>query len=73
MKTTCNCPAKWTFINFTFFYQNIRIDTSFDPSYFQVLWSSANGSFHHVRTLQKGKTMLTAMYTSIKVQFLILM
>lgn len=67
---TCACHAKWGFLRFIF-HQNIHIDTSFDPSYFQVLWSSTNGSFHHVRTLQKGKTLLTATYTSIKVQLFI--
>ncbi|KAJ7382708.1 hypothetical protein OS493_033271 [Desmophyllum pertusum] len=46
---------------------NIQIKTVFDESYFQVLWSSTNGSFHHVRTLQKGKSILTAVYTSIKI------
>lgn len=43
------------------------IKPSFDPVYFEVLFLSKNGSFHHVRTLKKGKTTLTAVYTSVKV------
>ena len=48
--------------------QNIQIVASFDDAYFKELWSSKNGSFYHVKTLQKGKTVLTALLTSIKVR-----
>lgn len=47
----------------------MEISTSFDPFYFEVLSSSKNGSFHHVRTLQKGTTTITAVYTSVKVVY----
>ncbi|CAH3168221.1 unnamed protein product [Porites lobata] len=46
---------------------NIQIVASFDDAYFKELWSSKNGSFYHVKTLQKGKTVLTALLTSIKI------
>lgn len=46
----------------------MEITTSFDPVYFEVMFYSKNGSFHHVRTLKKGKTILTAVYTSVKVE-----
>lgn len=46
----------------------MEITAYFDPVYFEDLFFSKNGSFHHVRTLKKGKTTLTALYTSVKVE-----
>ena len=46
----------------------MEISPSFDQFYFEVLFSTKNGSFHHVRALQKGKTTISAVYTSVKVE-----
>lgn len=51
-----------------FISDNIQISTSFDEDYFQLLWSSKNGSYHRVKTLRKVKrTVITAVYTSIEI------
>ncbi|XP_015750175.1 PREDICTED: nuclear pore membrane glycoprotein 210-like, partial [Acropora digitifera] len=51
-----------------FISDNIHLSTSFPEAYFQLLWSSKNGSYHRVKTLQKTKrTVITAVYTSIEI------
>ncbi|XP_029186949.2 LOW QUALITY PROTEIN: nuclear pore membrane glycoprotein 210-like [Acropora millepora] len=51
-----------------FVSDNIHLSTSFPEAYFQLLWSSKNGSYHRVKTLQKTKrTVITAVYTSIEI------
>ncbi|KAF7668093.1 hypothetical protein LDENG_00033900 [Lucifuga dentata] len=39
---------------------NIRIDTEFPAEYFEILESSLNGSYHCVRTLKDGQTLIDA-------------
>ncbi|KAK2568492.1 Nuclear pore membrane glycoprotein 210 [Acropora cervicornis] len=51
-----------------FISDNIHLSSSFPEAYFQLLWSSKNGSYHRVKTLQKTKrTVITAVYTSIEI------
>ena len=42
------------------FLQNVRIDTVFPAEYFEVQQSSLNGSYHHVRALKEGLTIIGA-------------
>ncbi|KAL1249483.1 hypothetical protein QQF64_020488, partial [Cirrhinus molitorella] len=37
---------------------NIRIETTFPAEYFEVLASSVNGSYHHVKALKRGQTII---------------
>uniref|UniRef100_A0A8C2CNS6 Nucleoporin 210 n=1 Tax=Cyprinus carpio TaxID=7962 RepID=A0A8C2CNS6_CYPCA len=37
---------------------NIRIETMFPTEYFEVLHSSVNGSYHHVKALKRGQTVI---------------
>uniref|UniRef100_A0A3Q0R3P0 Nucleoporin 210 n=1 Tax=Amphilophus citrinellus TaxID=61819 RepID=A0A3Q0R3P0_AMPCI len=39
---------------------NVRIDTTFPSEYFEILESSLNGSYHHVRALKEGLTLIDA-------------
>lgn len=39
---------------------NVRIDTTFPSEYFEILDSSLNGSYHHVRALKEGLTLIDA-------------
>lgn len=39
---------------------NVRIDTQFPVEYFEVLDSSLNGSYHHVKALKDGLTLIDA-------------
>lgn len=47
------------------FSQNIRIETAFPKEFFQVLESSLNGSYHRVRALKQGQTVIDASLKSI--------
>lgn len=40
--------------------QNIRIDTGFPAEYFELLESSVNGSYHRVKALKEGLTLIDA-------------
>ncbi|XP_045707353.1 nuclear pore membrane glycoprotein 210 isoform X2 [Phyllostomus hastatus] len=44
---------------------NIRIETVLPSEFFEVLSSSQNGSFHHVRAIKRGQTTLEAALTSV--------
>lgn len=46
-------------------FQNLRIDTVLPPEFFEVLASSQNGSYHHVRATKKGQTAIEAALTSV--------
>ncbi|XP_043080989.1 nuclear pore membrane glycoprotein 210 [Puntigrus tetrazona] len=37
---------------------NIRIEATFPTEYFEVLDSSVNGSYHHVKALKRGQTII---------------
>ncbi|KAM9856209.1 nuclear pore membrane glycoprotein 210 [Aulostomus maculatus] len=39
---------------------NVRIDTGFPTEYFEILESSLNGSYHHVKALKEGLTLIDA-------------
>ncbi|KAM5333339.1 nuclear pore membrane glycoprotein 210 [Glossophaga mutica] len=44
---------------------NIRIETVLPSEFFEVLSSSQNGSFHHVRAIKRGQTAIEAALTSV--------
>ncbi|XP_036893348.1 nuclear pore membrane glycoprotein 210 [Sturnira hondurensis] len=44
---------------------NIRIETVLPSEFFEVLFSSQNGSFHHVRAIKRGQTTIEAALTSV--------
>ncbi|XP_063142719.1 nuclear pore membrane glycoprotein 210 isoform X2 [Rattus norvegicus] len=44
---------------------NIRIEAVFPAEFFEVLSSSQNGSYHHVRAIQSGQTTISASLTSV--------
>lgn len=46
-------------------FQNIRIETVLPSEFFEVLSSSQNGSFHHVRAIKRGQTTIEAALTSV--------
>lgn len=46
--------------------QNVRISTVFPKEYFEVLESSVNGSYHHVRPLKDGLTLIDATLTAVE-------
>lgn len=46
-------------------FQNIRIETVLPAEFFEVLSSSQNGSYHHVKAIKRGQTTITAALTSI--------
>ncbi|XP_015284400.1 PREDICTED: nuclear pore membrane glycoprotein 210 [Gekko japonicus] len=51
--------------NKVYLSDNVRIDTYFAKEYFTVLQSSLNGSYHHVKAIREGQTIITASLTSI--------
>lgn len=53
---------------FDFFFppsQNVRIDTGFPAEYFELKESSLNGSYHRVRALKGGLTLIDATLNSV--------
>lgn len=40
------------------FVQNVRVRAAFPLDYFELLFSSENGTYHRVRTLIKGETVI---------------
>ncbi|XP_053281143.1 nuclear pore membrane glycoprotein 210 isoform X2 [Pleuronectes platessa] len=44
---------------------NVRIVTDFPSEYFELLDSSLNGSYHHVRALKEGLTLIDATLKSV--------
>ncbi|XP_011362768.1 nuclear pore membrane glycoprotein 210 [Pteropus vampyrus] len=44
---------------------NIRIETVLPAEFFEVLSSSQNGSYHHVKAIKRGQTAIKAALTSI--------
>ncbi|NXK52401.1 PO210 protein, partial [Chauna torquata] len=44
---------------------NIRINTKLSEEYFEVLKSSLNGSYHYVKAIKKGQTIIDAALTSV--------
>ncbi|XP_072222450.1 nuclear pore membrane glycoprotein 210 [Leuresthes tenuis] len=46
--------------------ENIRIRTVFPLDYFEILESSLNGSYHHVRALKEGLTLIDATLTAVE-------
>ncbi|KAM4571950.1 nuclear pore membrane glycoprotein 210 isoform 2-T2 [Fundulus diaphanus] len=45
---------------------NVRISTVFPEEYFEVLQSSGNGSYHHVRALKDGLTLIDATLKAVE-------
>ncbi|XP_017265231.1 nuclear pore membrane glycoprotein 210 isoform X2 [Kryptolebias marmoratus] len=52
--------------NKIFLSDNIRIDTVFPVEYFEILESSRNGSYHHVRALKDGLTLIDATLRAVQ-------
>ncbi|KAL4646368.1 nuclear pore membrane glycoprotein 210 isoform X1 [Arapaima gigas] len=51
--------------NKVYLSDNIRIDASFQKEYFEVLESSLNGSYHRVKALKNGQTVIDGALTSV--------
>lgn len=50
----------------SWFLQNVRISTDFPVEYFEILESSLNGSYHHVRALKRGLTLIDATLKAVE-------
>ncbi|KAM3617700.1 uncharacterized protein V6R79_009936 [Siganus canaliculatus] len=44
---------------------NVRISTAFPPEYFEIQESSVNGSYHRVKALKDGLTLIDATLTAV--------
>uniref|UniRef100_A0A7N4NSS5 Nucleoporin 210 n=1 Tax=Sarcophilus harrisii TaxID=9305 RepID=A0A7N4NSS5_SARHA len=51
--------------NKVYLSDNIRINTALPREYFEVLKSSQNGSYHQVKAIKKGQTVIDAALTSV--------
>uniref|UniRef100_A0A8C0EK50 Nucleoporin 210 n=1 Tax=Bubo bubo TaxID=30461 RepID=A0A8C0EK50_BUBBB len=51
--------------NKVYLSDNIRINTKLSKEYFEVLKSSLNGSYHYVKAIRKGQTIIDAALTSV--------
>ncbi|KAM6468057.1 nuclear pore membrane glycoprotein 210 isoform 2-T2 [Liasis olivaceus] len=51
--------------NKVYLSENIRIDMYFSKEYFKVVQSSLNGSYHYIKAIKEGHTILSATLTSI--------
>ncbi|XP_064524125.1 nuclear pore membrane glycoprotein 210 [Pseudopipra pipra] len=51
--------------NKVYLSDNIRIDAELSKEYFEVLQSSLNGSYHHVRAVKEGQTSIDAALTAV--------
>uniref|UniRef100_A0A803Y1L6 Nucleoporin 210 n=1 Tax=Meleagris gallopavo TaxID=9103 RepID=A0A803Y1L6_MELGA len=51
--------------NKVYLSDNIRINTKLSEEYFEVLKSSLNGSYHYVKAIKKGQTIIDAALTSV--------
>ncbi|XP_040424350.1 nuclear pore membrane glycoprotein 210 [Cygnus olor] len=51
--------------NKVYLSENIRINTKLSEEYFEILKSSLNGSYHYVRAIKKGQTIIDAALTSV--------
>ncbi|XP_045846615.1 nuclear pore membrane glycoprotein 210 [Meles meles] len=51
--------------NKVYLSDNIRIETVLPAEFFEVLTSSQNGSYHHVRATKRGQTAIEAALTSV--------
>lgn len=45
--------------------ENVRIEAAFPHEYFEVVWSSLNGSNHRVKTRRDGQTLIDATLKSV--------
>lgn len=52
-------------MGFILISQNVRIQTGFPAEYFEVQDSSQNGSYHRVRALKEGLTLIDATLLSV--------
>ncbi|KAH0630096.1 hypothetical protein JD844_012725 [Phrynosoma platyrhinos] len=51
--------------NKVYLSDNLRIDVQFPKEYFKVLQSSLNGSYHYVKVMKEGHTVISATLISI--------
>lgn len=61
----CGPPVPSRPLTHPFAFQNIRIETMLPPEFFEVLFSSQNGSYHLVRAVKRGQTAIEATLTSV--------
>ena len=50
---------------FQSYFQNVRVEAIFPSTYFNVLHSSINGTYHIVRTLLKGEVIIDGALVSV--------
>lgn len=50
---------------FVLILQNVRISAGFPIEYFEVLESSLNGSYHRVKALRDGLTLIDATLNAV--------
>ncbi len=55
----------WKFVWVILIFQNVRINTSFPAEYFELQESSLNGSYHRVKALKEGLTLIDATLTAV--------
>lgn len=61
----CGPPVPSRPLTLPLAFQNIRIETMLPPEFFEVLFSSQNGSYHLVRAVKRGQTAIEATLTSV--------
>lgn len=57
-ETSGSCVERIAKNTFACSSQNVRVDATFDKEYFDVFWSSPNGTYHTVKTLKRGNTLI---------------
>lgn len=55
----------WSYFFLSFPPQNVRIDSSFPAEYFELQESSLNGSYHRVKALKAGLTLIDGTLSSV--------
>ena len=48
----------FSYVLFIIILKNVRVEAAFDTEYFQVYSSSINGTYHEVKALKRGTTVI---------------
>lgn len=59
------CISLTSVCGFDLIFQNVRINTGFPAEYFEVKESSLNGSYHRVKALKEGLTLIDATLSAV--------
>lgn len=59
------CISLTSVCGFDLIFQNVRINTAFPAEYFEVKESSLNGSYHRVKALKEGLTLIDATLSAV--------